>query len=263
MTYPRQTMRLVMQAALDGELDEASAAQFMRDINDDPALRAEYGNLAALKLALASRMRIEPAPDTLRARAAALAQGQGGAIIAETPGKAARAMPRSWFAYAASALFAAGLGAMATLAALAPGGASVADQIISAHRRALIASAPVDVVSTDRHTVKPWFDARIASAPQVSDLASQGFELVGGRVDMIDGAPAPTFVYRAHQHLISVTAVARSKAGFAASQAEARYGYRTITWRDSSFEYWAASDVERTELDAFAADFQKAADAAR
>src|SRR4029079_16374741 len=81
----------------------------------------------------------------------------------------------------------------------------VADSLVSDHIRSLMAPEPVDVVSSDRHTVKPWFNGRIPNSPRVVDLAKDDFPLVGGRVDVIGRTPVATLVYRRAKHLISLT----------------------------------------------------------
>ena len=79
--------------------------------------------------------------------------------------------------------------------------------IVSDHRRALLAATPYDIASSDRHTVKPWFDSKLALSPQVVDLAASGFPLAGGRVEILDGKAVPVLVYQRRAHVISVVAV--------------------------------------------------------
>src|SRR5260221_9630446 len=83
----------------------------------------------------------------------------------------------------------------------------VRDGIVDAHIRSLMASQPIDVASSDRHTVKPWFNGRIPQAPRVVDLAKEDFPLVGGRIDVVGELPVPTLVYGHRKHLISLTAI--------------------------------------------------------
>ena len=126
----------------------------------------------------------------------------------------------SWRALAASVALALFVGSGATWFVLRPGPAdTVADVVVASHMRALMASQPTDVASSDRHTVKPWFNGRIPEAPRVVDLASEGFPLVGGRIDVIGRVPVPTLVYRHRAHLISLTAAPADASDGAARRA--------------------------------------------
>src|SRR5262249_56348171 len=84
---------------------------------------------------------------------------------------------------------------------------TVADIIVANHLHALMATKPIDIASSDSHTVKPWFNGRIPDAPRVVDLNQKGFPLVGGRIDVIGRVPLATLVYQRRQHLISLSAV--------------------------------------------------------
>jgi anti-sigma factor RsiW len=131
-----------------------------------------------------------------------------------------------------------------------------ADMVVASHVRALMAAQPVDVVSSDRHTVKPWFNGRIPESPRVVDLANEGFPLVGGRIDVIGRTPVPTLVYRRRQHLISLSEVPAGRT-LATSQGQIA-GYNVVSWSDNGIAYWAVSDVAAADLDAFAKAFRAA-----
>ncbi len=265
MNTSRESLQRRMQAALDNELDAANLVEFETSLAEDPALAAQFRTLKALQETMRDKLPAPKAPDALRARMADL--GGVPARVIQLPG--ASAMPQransrgSWMSYAATALLAAGLASVLTLTVSSPQRADIGDQIIASHRRSLLAASPVDVVSSDKHTVKPWFDARLARSPQVVDLGPQGYELVGGRTDIVGAAPSPTFVYRLREHLISVTAIAPSRDAILIGRDISRYGYRTQNWRDGDFTYWATSDIDRADLDTFIAAFQHAADATR
>jgi anti-sigma factor RsiW len=134
------------------------------------------------------------------------------------------------------------------------------DALVDSHRRALLAASPVDIASNDRHNVRPWFDAHIAVSPPAPDLAAQGFPLVGGRVDVIEGAPAPTLVYRLDEHAVSVTAL---PAASASTPGATPAGYHVLAWRGEGFSYWAVSDADQPRLEQFVRAFRAAIDNAR
>jgi anti-sigma factor RsiW len=118
--------------------------------------------------------------------------------------------------------------------------------------RGLLAATPVDVASSDRHTVKPWLDAKLGVSPPAIDFADRQFALIGGRVDVIDGRSVPSLVYRHNEHLISLIAL---PAGPQVPPTEPVAfdvgGYHIVKWSGKGFSYWAVSDLEPAELGAF------------
>jgi anti-sigma factor RsiW len=138
-------------------------------------------------------------------------------------------------------------------------GDPVRDAVVAGHIRSLMASQPVDVVSSDRHTVKPWFSGRIPQAPRVVDLAKENFPLVGGRIDVVGRKPVPTLVYRSHAHFISVTAVPVESLADSSSVRHPADGYAIVRWMEKGVAYWAISDVGADELESFVRLFRAAA----
>jgi anti-sigma factor RsiW len=120
------------------------------------------------------------------------------------------------------------------------------DEVLDDHLRATLGSHWVDVASSDRHTVKPWLSARLGFSPAVPDLSEQGFELVGGRLDVLDAKPAATLVYRRRQHMISVF-VWPGGASIAPEVSERR-GYHMIRFAAAGFSYCIVSDLNEAEL---------------
>jgi anti-sigma factor RsiW len=241
---------LLTQAALDGELDAAGMLDFENRLAANASLAAEYGRLKTLREVMRRELIKPVAPPALRQRIAAMAAPS----IAP---RVARAAPR-WQAMAASAILAAGLGSASTWLALRPAieDTNLAGTLVADHKRGLLSGQPADVASSDRHTVKPWFASRFALAPKVIDLGTQGFPLAGGRIDVIDGAPAPVLVYRHKEHFISLTALPAQ--GSPPPQAFVIDGYSVAVWRDGDTEYWAISDIDPAEL----ANFRQLFDAA-
>ncbi|AZO52621.1 MULTISPECIES: anti-sigma factor [unclassified Mesorhizobium] len=288
-------IRLMIHALIDGELDAAAALAVERRIAADPRLAAEHARIVALRGAV-SRLPRPEVSDAFLARIAAIdmadterqddaeatepqrgtswalpgliaGAGAGQRREAGTRPSQARTSPRArrfgsfdWRAMAASIMISAVLASGATQWVMFNGAEDgFAAAVASGHRRSLLAASPIDIVSSDRHTVKPWLDARIGVSPPAPDLAQDGFALIGGRVEVISGRPVPALVYRHREHLI--TLVAEPQQGGKATQPDdlSSGGFSMVHWSDGAFSYWAISDMERPELDDFVARFRKAA----
>jgi anti-sigma factor RsiW len=137
------------------------------------------------------------------------------------------------------------------LLAMLPRPADFAETIVSDHIRALQPGHLVDVMSTDQHTVKPWFDGRLDFAPPVKDWAAQGFPLVGGRLDYIDGHEAAALVYRRAAHVIDVSVWPDHSGNTAPPVSGTRNGYNFVHWAQNGMRFWAVSDLEAAQLDDF------------
>jgi anti-sigma factor RsiW len=237
--------RMLLNAYIDGELDPAHALEVERRLADDPELAAERARIEALRRVIAERLPREAASPELRRRVAALARPQPFGWRDDWGAK--------WGAIAASVAIGLLVGSAATYVATGSGdNAPVAPLLVASHMRSLMASAPVDVASSDRHTVKPWFNGKLPQSPRVVDLAAQGFPLLGGRIDVIGLVPAPTLVYGRRLHLISVTALASAQR----APRRAIDGYNVVEWTDADLAYWAVSDLAAPELEEFAKAFR-------
>jgi anti-sigma factor RsiW len=234
---------LQLNVYCDGELDLASAAAFERRLAEDETLRAEYTRLMSLRQAFRSFPPSEM-PAGLQAR-----------ILfnldeAERPNRITALRQRSWSlqALAAAAVFGAVISSsvMMTLDYFDQR-AEVASQVVAGHIRSLLAPQPFDVASSDRHTVKPWFTARLPESPEVPDLATQGFTLLGGRVDVIGHAPVATIVYKHAAHTVSLTTL---RSGQSVSD-QVVAGYNVRSWSDPDFTYVAVSDLPAADLATF------------
>ena len=239
---------LLVHAYLDDELDPANSLAVARRIAADPVLAAEVERIQALRQAVREKLPPEPVSPQLRSRIEA--------AVGHTPHKGARP---SWQALAASVVLALALGSASTWIGLQPTADNhVAESVIDSHMRGLMAQQPTDIASSDRHTVKPWFNSRIPQSPQVIDLSKDGFPLIGGRVDVIDTMPVATLVYGRRAHIISLSAIAAASRPRTVSLRKAIKGYNLVHWSDDGVEYWAASDLNAGELQTFARLFQAA-----
>jgi anti-sigma factor RsiW len=289
-------IRLMIHALVDGELDAAAALAVERRIAADPSMAVEHSRILALHAAV-SRLPQPPLSDAFRARIAAIgatgtaqptqdetAEPQPGMPSARpdqiradqfnaVPRRDARTGPAhiraprarrfgwyDWRALAASIVVSAVLASGATQWVMSNRASDdVAVAIASGHRRSLLAASPTDVISSDRHTVKPWLDARVGVSPPAPDLAQDGYALIGGRVEVIAGRPVPALVYRHREHLITLVAEPQQSGGATMPADLSAGGFSLVHWSDGAFSYWAISDMERPELDDFVARFRKAA----
>ena len=236
---------LQLNAYCDGELDPVSANEFERRLANDESLKARHARLLSLRRAMRSLPQAD-VPSGLQARIQSK-------LDAERPSNVTALRRRSWSfqALAAAAVFGAVISSavMMTMEQYDQR-ENVASQVVAGHIRSLLAPQPFDMASSDRHTVKPWFTARLPASPQVPDLAAQGFALLGGRVDVVGHDPVATVVYRHAAHTVSLTTL---RPGQSVSE-QTIAGYNVRSWSDGDFTYVAVSDLPSADL----ATFQRA-----
>lgn len=182
-------------------------------------------------------------------------------VLASLPGEQARPARKPWnpwsLASGLSAAFALVLAAGVYF--LLPGpDEKLIDEVVAAHVRSLMVDHAFDVASSDSHTVKPWFAGKLPFAPPVFDLTTQGFPLVGGRLDYIDRRPVAALVYRHRQHLINLFILPASN-GMRARTLE-RQGFHLAGWERAGMRWWAVSDLNPQELALFRAALEKASE---
>lgn len=235
---------LLVHAYLDGELDVASGMTVERMIEAEPAIAKRAENIHALQTALRAKFPRESLPPHLKLRIDALV---GKNVVRYRP---------TWGLMAASLVLAIALSSTSMWFALqAPSSNVLTGELVDSHLRSLIASQPTDVASSDRHTVKPWFTGKVAQSPRVMDLSADGYPLVGGRVDVFGKVPVPTLVYNRRRHVISVTAVPLADTTPTTISVN---GFNILRWNDGEISYWAVSDLNLSELNAFAKLFRQA-----
>ena len=243
---------LQLNAYCDGELDHVSATKFERRFASDPSLQAQYTRLLLLRQAVRSVPQVD-LPPGLQARIQSR-------LDAERPSNVTVLRQRSWSfqALAAAAVFGAVISSSFMMTIEQYGQReNVANQVVAGHIRSLLAPQPFDIASSDRHTVKPWFTARLPVSPQVPDLAAQGFALLGGRVDVVGQDPVATIIYKHAAHTLSLTTL---RPGQSVSE-QTIAGYNVRSWSDADFTYIAVSDLPSTDLATFQRVFSAAAPA--
>jgi anti-sigma factor RsiW len=233
---------LLVQALVDGELDAGHAREVEAHAKSCARCGAELAAAQELRRALAGRRLSFAAPEGLRAK-----------IERQMPAprqtQSRRAVLKGFVVgSAASALAAATVGVVVLRH---DDENRILGEAVSAHLRSLQADHLTDVLSTDRHTVKPWFNGRIDLAPPVVDLAGQGFTLIGGRLDYIDGKPVAALVYRRRVHVINLFVAQRLGFANASPKLEGVQGFNVLRWNELGLDFLAISDLNREELQEF------------
>ena len=134
---------------------------------------------------------------------------------------------------------------------ISAGDDNLMQQVTSSHTRALMAHHLTDVVSSDQHTVKPWFAGKIDYSPRVRDYATEGFELAGGRLDYVNDRVVAALVYKRRLHVIDVYSWPTVESNSSVSK-RTRHGINLVEWIDGGMKYCAVSDIEFGELNELA-----------
>ncbi|MGH7047413.1 MAG: hypothetical protein ACREE2_13615 [Stellaceae bacterium] len=251
---------LLVQAEFDGELDAAQAAALAAHRQECPVCQAAAAALTRAH-GLMHEGLYQPAPDEVRRRV--MARLDRARLDRARLGRARPAPPpslgsrlRAW--WGAGLGFGLGAACMAVLAMLLvwPPEQNLTRELVTDHIRALQPGHLEDVVSTDQHTVKPWFDGRLDFAPPVKELAAAGFPLKGGRLDYVAGRPVAALVYGRAKHIIDLY-VWPQTAGPSTPTATERNGYNVVHWAQNGMTFWAVSDVERSQLLDFATAWRR------
>jgi anti-sigma factor RsiW len=255
MTFPCDDMKVLLHGHLDRELDAANAFRVEDHLRTCPACAGEYQRLKELQTALRENGLHYRAPDALRARILGALEPAPTAAPVRMP---VRWWQRLWLNQRFGlpvAAFAAGL----AVALVVPRQSlDLEQELVSEHVRSLMASHITDVTTSDRHTVKPWFDGRLDFAPPVVDLANEGFALTGGRLDYIAGRAVAALVYKRREHVINLFVWPAEKTGIGAqgAQSSGNNGYNTLRWSGDGMIFWAISDLNAIELQEFMRRFQ-------
>jgi len=241
-----------LHAYVDGELPLSQALEVERHLEGCATCGRADAELRKLREAIQGADLYFPAPSALRARIRA-PQGAAGAI------KTRRFRVGNWLAVGAAFVLLATGGAW--LFRLMWAGSSdepLMQQLVASHVRSLmLASHKLDVESTDRHTVKPWFEGKLDYSPPVPDLADHGFGLIGGRLDYLDNKPVAALIYQRRNHTINVFLWPTDDASPSAPVLATRQTYQLVRWRQSGMVCWAVSNLNAAELQEFARLFQE------
>ncbi len=262
---------LRVQAYFDAQLDPLSADQIERHVEHCAECRALLRDLQEVRAKLRHELKFERAPPKLQARIfealdreiqldreieqtsppsqhmQGLRRPRGLARELGLERARGRRPARPFWLGALSGFGGAAAAAMLALFILLPARPDpMLDDLVNAHVRSLMPDHLIDVVSSERHTVKPWFAGHADVSPVVADFEPQGYKLVGGRADYFDRQRAAVVVYRHGAHTINVFSWASDKSP--AAQSVTRNGYHLEFWKIGNLEYCAVSDTGWEEL---------------
>ena len=244
MTHPE--MEQQVDAYLDGELASADAAELEAHVVECPACTRFRDERLALRKAIVAQVPRFEAPDALRSKVRAAVRQEAG--LRRAPQGSTKPV-RQWLALAASIAVVA-FGSW-QLAVVHTQSSALADEVFTSHVRSLMPGHLSDVVSTDQHTVKPWFNGRLDFSPPVHDFSGRGYPLLGGRLDYLHGRSVAALVYGRRQHLINVF-LWPERGPRSEPAPVSRQGYYLLHWTTSQYTYWVASDLGLSELTEFA-----------
>src|SRR5262245_60473344 len=249
MSAEHENIRELLHAYVDGELDLANARETERHLERCADCRGIEKAIRELRGALTGEAIAYRAPAHLRRNVRAALRREA---------RSTRQALSPWLMFATGAAFAAViLGFMLFQTTRAARTDAIVDQVVANHVRSLLAAQLVDVVSSDQHTVKPWFDGKIDFAPEVRDLSANGFPLIGGRLDYLDGKTVAALVYQRNKHPINLFITPAATSRSTSPAVTTRRGYNIFAWINNGLKYWAVSDLNQAELRQLAELFER------
>jgi anti-sigma factor RsiW len=222
-------------AYADNELDLGQSAELRAHLATCDECSAELEAIRSLSVSVKKVVPFE-APERLARR-----------IEAALPKPERRPKPFGGFALAFAAGLVVAVGAVSLIRLSGDPKQELVAEIVQSHTRSLMPGHLIDVVSSDRHTVKPWFTGKTPISPTPWNLAKSGFPLLGGRLDLIDGRPIPVLVYGLRKHFVNLFVFSKTDGDWSAD----RDGYHLLAWNDAGLEYVAVSDADAPDLGAF------------
>ncbi|MDE2068965.1 MAG: anti-sigma factor [Bradyrhizobium sp.] len=240
---------ILLHALIDGELDAGHARDVENHLASCPRCTAALADYRKMSEAVAGAKLRYTAPPGLRRRIEA-------SLPQPKPAPSRRSVLRGFaMGSAVSALAATGLVAIVLRN---DDEQRIESEVVSAHLRSLQAGHLTDVISTDQHTVKPWFNGKLDVSPPVVDLTAQGFTLIGGRLDYLDARAVGAVVYRRRQHIINLFVAQTASTKRKAARMENLQGFNVRRWSEQGMNFWAVSDIGPDELNEFGAKFEAA-----
>jgi anti-sigma factor RsiW len=242
----------LMHASIDGELDLRNSLEFEEHLRSCAGCRTLHAEYSMLTASLRKRsLSFKPPVHLERSLRRSLRVSSKNNLSA---------LRHSWRPWALAASLALVLVVLWKVPGLHIGFSNQVDishQVLDNHIRSLMVNHLTDVLSTNQHTVKPWFDGKIDFSPNVLDLTNKGFMLVGGRLEYFGGRQVAVLVYKRRLHVVNLFSYSSADRGSQNKDVQTEQGYHLISWGVGGTTYWAVSDLDVHELNEFADLFRK------
>ena len=257
---------LLIHGLVDGELDAANAIAIEAHLKGCADCRAVLEQIQAVRDLIAAAPLHERAPESLHKRIDLMIDAEAGPVprALAAPGRpgfepgrfawagsgmAAHVFSGRWASGLVTGLIAASLALAVVMPQLTH--TDMEYQLVQSHVRSLLVGHLVDIPTSNRHVVKPWFNGKVDFAPPVPELADEGFPLVGGRLDYIDDHEIAAIVYRRRLHVINLFVRPAHTLSLPGGVVMRHEGYSLARWTEGGLEYWAVSDVDPADLKLF------------
>jgi anti-sigma factor RsiW len=245
MTHP--DVEAQVDAYLDGELAAMDAVELEAHLAGCASCGRFRDDRLALRTAIAAQLPRFEAPEALRESVRAALRKASAPSRSRRPGPSV-----AWRGLALAASLAVVAVGSWRLAERHTASEILADEVLASHVRSLMPGHLSDVLSSDQHTVKPWFNGKLDFSPPVHDFSGRGYPLLGGRLDYLNGRPVAALVYGRRQHLINVFLWPVAGPARGGGAPLLRRGYHLLHWTTPEYAYWVASDLGLWELTDFA-----------
>jgi anti-sigma factor RsiW len=243
---------LYLTAYLDDELDVAESLRVHRHLSGCADCRLAESEQLALRSALRDpSLYAHPSAEFSKRIEVAVRRAAKEEARSQRPAwfGSFRLDTFGWIPAAAFLVIVTTIGALLVMNGLRPSHEQLISRaVLAGHIRSLQPGHLIDVPSSDRHTVKPWFQGKLDFSPPVPDLSELGWTLVGGRLDYVDGRPVAALVYQRRMHEINVFLWPNRDSAFDAIRQESEQGYQILHWNGAETTYWVVSDLNSAEL---------------
>ena len=242
--------RIYLPAYLDDELDVAESLRVQRHLAECGDCRRAQDQQLVLRAALRDTdLRAHPSAEFAKRLEKAVRKAAKEEARSQRPSWFESSWTFRWVAAAVVLLVVAAMGALLVVNRLGSSHEQlIASAVLAGHIRSLQPGHLIDVPSSDRHTVKPWFQGKLDFSPPVPDLSELGWTLVGGRLDYADGRPVAVLVYQRRMHNINVFLWPNHGSADDAIREETAQGYQILHWNGAEMTYWMVSDLNNAEL---------------